>query len=128
MTGRWMVGATDLNQRPLAPQANPERVARVAAGGSASQPHDFVDCRGGPESHGVAPNGPGGTDFGAPAVRDFQSGSLLTVAEVARRLGVCRATAYRICRAGQLGHVRVSNAIRVPENALVAYLFGRASR
>ncbi len=66
-------------------------------------------------------------DFGAPAVRDSQSGALLTVADVARRLGVCRATMYRICRAGQLGHVRISNAIRVPESALAAYLFGRAS-
>jgi excisionase family DNA binding protein len=51
-------------------------------------------------------------------VRDGQSGSLLNVAEVARRLGVCRATVYRICREGQLAHARISNAIRVPELAL----------
>ncbi len=111
-----------MNQRPLAPQANPAPVAGVARGGSASQPLDFVDGRGGAGSHAVAPVGPRGTDFGAPAVRDSQSGSLLTVAEVARRLAVCRATVYRICREGRLAHARVSNAIRVPASALEAYL------
>jgi len=58
-------------------------------------------------------------------VRDAGCGSLLTVAEVAGRLGVCRATVYRICRGGLLAHVRVSNAIRIPEPALAAYLAGR---
>jgi excisionase family DNA binding protein len=96
----------------------------VAPGGSASQPRDLVQARGGAGSDAVAPVGPGGTVSGAPAVRDSESRSLLTVAEVARRLGVCRATIYRICRSGRLGHVRVSNAIRVRENALAAYLLG----
>ncbi len=70
----------------------------------------------------MAPIAPRGTDFGAPTVHDSQSGSLLTVAEVARRLAVCRATVYRICRDGRLEHVRVSNAIRVPASALDAYV------
>ncbi len=70
----------------------------------------------------MAPDGRDGTPSAAPVLRDFQSGSLLTVAEVAQRLGVCRATVYRICAEGRLGHVRVSNAIRVPEPALAAYL------
>jgi excisionase family DNA binding protein len=94
----------------------------VARGGSASQPRDSVDGRRGAGSHAVAPSGYRGTDFGAPAVRDSQSGSLLTVPELARRLGVCRATVYRICREGQLEHVRVSNAIRVSERALETFL------
>ncbi len=64
--------------------------------------------------------------YAAPVLHDSQSGSLLTVAEVARRLGVCRATAYRICAEGRLGHLRVSNAIRVPESALAAYVSGRS--
>jgi len=55
-------------------------------------------------------------------VRDAQSVSLLTVAEVARRLGVSTATVYKVCKAERLGHVRVSNAIRVPETALADYL------
>ena len=55
-------------------------------------------------------------------MRDGQYVLLLTVAEVARRLGVCPATVYKVCKAGRLGHVRVSNAIRVPEAALATYL------
>ena len=55
-------------------------------------------------------------------MRDAQYVLLLTVAEVARRLGVCTATVYKICKAGRLQHVRVSNAIRVPEAALADYL------
>jgi excisionase family DNA binding protein len=71
----------------------------------------------------VAPKGRGATNFGAPAVRDSGYGSaLLTVAEVARQLRVCRATVYRLCAEGRLGHVRVSNAIRVPASALAEYL------
>ena len=44
------------------------------------------------------------------------------MAEVAKRLGVCRSTVYQLCERGELGHVRVSNAIRVPGVAVVAYL------
>ncbi|MFL5419561.1 MAG: helix-turn-helix domain-containing protein [Myxococcales bacterium] len=55
-------------------------------------------------------------------MRDSQSGSLLTVAEVARRLGVCRATVYRIRREGRLRHIRVSNAIRVPRRSFAEYV------
>ena len=38
---------------------------------------------------------------------------LLSVREVAARLGVCAATVYALCARGELVHVRVSNAIRV---------------
>jgi excisionase family DNA binding protein len=94
----------------------------VAAGGSASQPFDFSGAESAAGTHGVTSIGPGGTVNGAPAVRDAGSGSLLTVAEVAAHLGVCRAIVYRICRKGQIAHIRVSNAIRIPEGALASYL------
>jgi len=47
---------------------------------------------------------------------------LLTAREVAERLRICTATVYRLCERGELGYVRVSNAVRVPERALTAYL------
>src|SRR5712692_6618589 len=46
----------------------------------------------------------------------------LSVKEVAARLGVCRATAYRLCERGELPYVRVSNAIRVSLAAFAGYL------
>ncbi|RYZ03031.1 MAG: DNA-binding protein [Myxococcales bacterium] len=47
---------------------------------------------------------------------------LLTVGEVAERLGVSTATVYALCKRGTLRHVRVANAIRVPEAALAVLL------
>jgi len=45
----------------------------------------------------------------------------LTVADVAGRLGVSTATAYGLCKRGELGHVRVANAIRINEKALTDF-------
>jgi len=47
---------------------------------------------------------------------------LLTVREVAERLGVCTATVYGLCERGELSHVRVSNAIRIRPSDLNAFL------
>jgi excisionase family DNA binding protein len=43
---------------------------------------------------------------------------LLTVREVAARLGVCTSTVYKLCAEAKLAHVRVSNAIRIPPAAV----------
>jgi len=43
---------------------------------------------------------------------------LLTVREVAARLGVCTSTIGQVCGEGKLAHLRISNAIRVPADAL----------
>ena len=51
----------------------------------------------------------------------------MTVAEVANQLGVSRSTVYQLCERGELRHVRVSNAIRVPRTAVMAY-FRKAPR
>jgi len=47
---------------------------------------------------------------------------LLSLAEVAARLSVSRATAYKLCNSGELPHVRIRNAIRVSDAQLAAYL------
>ena len=58
-------------------------------------------------------------------MRNFAAaGRLLRVEVVAQLLGVHPATVYKVCKAGQLRHVRISGAIRVPEEALQAYLAG----
>jgi excisionase family DNA binding protein len=50
---------------------------------------------------------------------------LLTVREVAVRLGVCTSTVYKLCAEGKLAHVRLANAIRIAREALGAYLVSR---
>ena len=51
----------------------------------------------------------------------------MTVPEVAKRLGICRSSVYQLCERGELRHVRVSNAIRVPVKAIAEYV-GRSRR
>jgi excisionase family DNA binding protein len=46
---------------------------------------------------------------------------LLSVREAASILGVCTSTVYKLCAEGKLRHVRVSNAIRIPQAALKRY-------
>jgi excisionase family DNA binding protein len=46
----------------------------------------------------------------------------MTVPQVAKRLGVCRSTVYQLCERGELPHVRVSNAIRVPVRAIAEFI------
>ncbi len=42
-----------------------------------------------------------------------QAEELLSIADVADRLGVCRATVYRMVWRGELPHVRIGSAIRI---------------
>ena len=49
----------------------------------------------------------------------------LTVKEAARVLRVSTATVYRLVAEGRIGHARVSNAIRIPNEELMALLHGR---
>jgi len=55
------------------------------------------------------------------AYRGGRDGRLLTVAEVAQELAVCTATVYKLVARGELGAVRVLNAIRVRREDLNTY-------
>src|SRR2546423_2207947 len=57
-----------------------------------------------------------------PMAGPIRIGSLLTVKQVAARLGVSAATVYGLCERRELHHVRVANAIRVSPDALEAFL------
>jgi len=46
----------------------------------------------------------------------------LSVRQVAKLLGVCRATVYRLCDRGKLPHFRVLNAIRIDPRAVKRFL------
>jgi excisionase family DNA binding protein len=47
---------------------------------------------------------------------------MLTVRQVAERLGLSRAQVYAMCSSGKLPHHRFGGAIRVSEEQLAAYL------
>jgi excisionase family DNA binding protein len=53
---------------------------------------------------------------------------LLSVREVARRLGVSTAIVYRFCERGELAHVRVSHTIRITSADLAAYVARQRAR
>jgi excisionase family DNA binding protein len=49
---------------------------------------------------------------------------LLRVSEVAEQLGVSTATVYKLCKRGDLPHVRIVDSIRVRPGDLAAVLAG----
>jgi len=123
-------GRLDLNQRPLAPQSDSARSAGLASGGTGAQALEIV----GSAERLNASTGIDATldqrGFVPPVSprRVELPEQLLTVREVAQRLRVCPATVYKLCAAGELVHVRISNAIRVAPRELAEFLARRRSR
>lgn len=117
-----------MNLRPLGPEATPGDLPRVLPGSTASS---RVDVSRGCETGGGTPASTDSTETkrrGAPVVRNLRPVSeVLTVAEVARELRVCRATVYALAERGELEHFRVGNSIRVHRATLEA-LVGRGAR
>ncbi len=82
-------------------------------------------------SHRVAPDHPVSHAACYPVVTrshvpvrvlDGGADHLLTVRQVAERLGVSTATVYKLCDRGELPHVRISNAIRMVPADLAAFV------
>jgi integrase len=113
----------DSNPRPLAPEANgpgvsgpiPSRRQADPLGDSSgpvyTHPHALARAR--TNSRG---NSGGGLRLATEGER------LLTIKEVAKRLGVSPATVRRLCDSGALKCVRIINSIRIRETALQEYL------
>ena len=87
-------------------------------GDGASQPGVSPLKEGRAEVQRVRPLAPIPTPFGPQVVhglRGLEGGAehLLSVRQVAERLGVSPATIYKLCEQGELPHARVANAIRI---------------
>ncbi|MBN1960831.1 MAG: helix-turn-helix domain-containing protein [Deltaproteobacteria bacterium] len=70
------------------------------------------------------------TQFCAPVVRPEQQlelvpEALLTVKNVAQRLGISTKTVYKLCYSGALPHVRIIGSIRVQPADLDAFVAAR---
>ena len=75
----------------------------------------------------TTPQGPPKVRLSGPPraqLRALRGGAdrLLTVREVAEHLSMSTATVYKLCEIGELGHVRVSNAIRIAPSDLTTYV------
>jgi excisionase family DNA binding protein len=62
-----------------------------------------------------------------PNLHELDGGmeQLLTVPQVAGRLGVCAATIYKWAAIGLLPHVRILNVVRVRREDLIRFLMER---
>ena len=78
----------------------------------------------------ATPQGTNRVQGSSPSLTVHRGGArdLLTVADVARRLGVKPITVYRLCERGALPCIRVSNAIRVAPGDLDAFIHSNKSK
>jgi excisionase family DNA binding protein len=99
----------------------------VAPGGIGEQALEETKLGNAADSDTVAPSGYGETPFGAPVVRDLPPDPgpherLLTVRQVAARLGISTALVYRLSEKQKLQSVRIGGAIRFHETAVQSFL------
>ncbi len=115
-----------MNLRPLGPELRKMVVDGVSRRGSSKQPLDKTQRETGSTLDAVASIAHRLQFLGAPVVRGFSrklnGRGFLTVAEVAKVLGLSRATVYRLCKEGVIPSVKFLNSIRVQSEQLDAAL------
>ncbi len=110
-----------MNQRPLAPQGPQPDFAPIARESTRAQTAVSTGLALAPEPLSIASIAPERGERTAPGLRNADC-IWLTPAQVAARLQVCRATVYRLCAKGDLGHVRVGLAVRIGLRDVEAFL------
>jgi len=116
-----------LNLRPPGPERAPEQSHGLSSAGTAEQAPEKTGEDEAPSLDTVAPNPPVETPFGAPVVREVLANPgpherLLTVREVAARLGVCTPLVYRLCQRNELLPLRISSALRFRREAVESFV------
>ncbi len=119
-----------MNLRPLGPELDSRRSDGLASGVTGAQALDIIG--GGersdtPNGIDTTPNQPGFVPPVSPRYSELPE-LLLTVHEVAQRLRVSSATVYKLCTAGDLAHIRISNAIRVAPTDIAEFIARRRYR
>jgi excisionase family DNA binding protein len=119
--------------RPSGPEGSRNEIDGVSPGGFDSQPAVIPRGDDDADSDGLAQNAPDATPFGAPVVHDLPPDpgpheKLLTVREVAGRLGVSAALVYKLCQRDVLRSLRVGGALRFLPAAIDEYLVGGPRR
>jgi excisionase family DNA binding protein len=116
-----------LNLRPPGPERCAEESHSVSSAATAPQPSETTGTAQRADSDCVAQSGYVETPFGAPVVRDIPADlgpheRLLTVREVADRLGVCRGIVYRLCHRNELPALRIGGALRFHPEAVESFV------
>jgi excisionase family DNA binding protein len=114
-------GRQDLNLRPLGPECGKPVFAE---GGIPMQRSATIQELGPADLQASAENGAAFRNFAAPLLQEF--GQVLSVRQVATVLRLSRASIYKLCASGELAHVRILNAIRIPSWELAGLLSGNA--
>jgi excisionase family DNA binding protein len=96
--------------------------ATLAGGSSASQTAGNVRFDDRARVQAFHPLGAVRSPFAAPVLQLADAAMLLSVRDAAAQLGVCTATIYTLCERGELGHVRILNAIRIAATDLAAFV------
>ncbi len=101
----------------------------VSSVGTVSQPPEIREHAQPAGSDTVAESGYAATPLGAPVVRELQPDlgpheRLLTVREVAGRLGVSPALVYKLCQRNVLPSLRIGGALRFQPQATREYMSG----
>ena len=105
----------------------------MSSGGIASQEPEITGGAEPAASDGVAESGCVETPCGAPVVREMGPDPgpherLLTVREVATRLGVCTALVYRLCARDELAALRIGGALRFHPKSIDLFVARKSTR
>ncbi len=118
-----------MNLRPLGPEPGVGFADEVAPERKGSDSMDISGAAGGSNPRDGTPyeaeQAPDRAAIGRGADRLLLPERLLTIRDVAARLGVCRATAYAMVERGELPVVRIGSAVRVHPADLQALVVRR---
>ena len=123
------VGATGFEPATSCAQVGPDVLDGVSSRSTHSQALENTESPPKANPDALAPPFTKTTFLGEPVVNGFRPiETLLSAAEVARQLGVHRATVYKLVERGELAHVRIRNAVRVRPEDLENFIHETRSR
>ncbi len=118
-----------MNLRPLGPEPAVGFAAGVAPARKVSDAVDISRGQGASCPPGVTPYeagyAPDRVSVGRAEGRLVLPERLLSIQQVAERLGVCRATVYAMVERGELPAVRIASAVRIHPDDLSTFLSRR---